>query len=195
MVRTLIISTLAATALGASASAATLSQTIHFSGADAADLFALYSSANGQEQITGLPARYSDASGAPAESAEVGGRLNAFCFEPEMCALDAAVLAVQESPGRHTIVMSWWNFGWVQANDPADYSVENRGAPDSILTLTFSDTPSGAQIELVQANVPDYAVTIPNPDGSQEVGPLSRIVNTHWNTLYWDGFRRALASQ
>ena len=58
--------------------------------------------------------------------------------------------------------------------------------------LTFSDTLNGAQIELVQVNVPDYKVRIPSPDGSEEVGPLSHIVNTHWNTLYWDGFRRII---
>lgn len=41
-----------------------------------------------------------------------------------------------------------------------------------------------------QANVPDYRVAIPAPDGSEETGPLSRIVNTHWNTLYWDSIRK-----
>ncbi len=68
-----------------------------------------------------------------------------------------------------------------------------RGA-DGVLIITFRDTLRGAQIELVQANVPDYPVVIPNPDGTEENGPLSTIVNTHWNTLYWDKLR-ALVSE
>lgn len=72
-------------------------------------------------------------------------------------------------------------------------TVANCSAPDAVPVLTFRDTPGGAQIELVQANVPDYAVVIPNPDGSQDTGPLSAIVNTHWNTLYCNGVRRTPA--
>jgi hypothetical protein len=150
-------------------------------------------SADGQQAITGLPAKYLDADGDTTDDPGVGDRLLAFCFEPDMCALDAQVLAVQESPGENAVVMSWWNFGWVSAVDAADYTVDQRGAPDSTLVLTFRDRPAGAEIELVQVNVPDYKVRIPNPDGSEEIGPLSQIVNTHWNTLYWDGVRRLSA--
>lgn len=172
------------------ANAATLEQTVHFAGASAADLFALYASGTGHERITGLPARYTGADGVVVATASVGDRLEAFCFEPEMCGLNARVVDIAESDGAFTMVMSWWNFGWVSAVDPADYTVEGRGAPDSTLVLTFRDTLEGAEIQLVQVNVPDYKVVIPNPDGSSETGPLSRIVNTHWNTLYWDGLRR-----
>jgi hypothetical protein len=177
------------------ASAATLSQTVHFPGGKAADLFCLYMTGAGQERITGLPAQYLNAKGEPVERGSVGDTLQAFCFEPGKCGLDAKVVAVDESPGAYTVVMSWWNFGWVSAVDPADYTVEQRGAPASTLVLTFRDTLAGAQVELVQVNVPDYKVVIPNPDGSKETGPLSRIVNTHWNTLYWDGVRRFVAAQ
>lgn len=186
-----LVSSVAATAGGAQA--ATLSQTQHFSGASAEALFDLYLTGAGQQAITGLPASYVSADGAPVDRGDVGDRLRAFCFEPEQCGLDAQVLGIDESDGVYTVVMSWWNFGWVSATDPAAYTVEQRGAPDSILVLTFRDTPRGAQIELVQVNVPDYAVSIPNPDGTVEDGPLSRIVNTHWNTLYWDGVRALVA--
>jgi hypothetical protein len=170
--------------------AATLEQTVHFPGAKASELFDLDMSGEGQQSITGLPATYSNAAGEPVAKASVGDTLAAFCFTPEMCGLSARVVSVGENEGAQTVVMSWWNFGWVSAIDESDYSVPQRGAPDSTLVLTFRDTLAGAQVELVQVNVPDYKVRIPNPDGSEEVGPLSSIVNTHWNTLYWDGIRR-----
>ena len=62
------------------------------------------------------------------------------------------------------MVMSWWNFGWVSALDATGLFIENCGASDSILVLTFRDALSGAQIDLEQINVPDYKVRIPNPD-------------------------------
>ncbi|MCP4305608.1 MAG: hypothetical protein GY788_12200 [bacterium] len=187
MLRTIVVA--AGMTLATAVSAATLTQTAHFPEADAGQLFALYMSADGQQKITGFPARYTDDAGDPVEAAGVGDRLAGFCFTEEQCGLDARIVDVQEAPGVHTVVMSWWNFGWVSAVDPADASAGPRGAPDSTLILTFRDVPTGAQIELVQVNVPDYKVVIPSPDGSEEVGPLSRIVNTHWNTLYWDKMR------
>ena len=184
-----------ATAFAATgAQAATLSQTQHFAGASAQSLFDLYMTASGQEAITGLPASYLTVDGEPVERGEVGDQLLAFCFQPEQCGLHARVLDVEAGDGVYTVVMAWWNFGWVSAADPAVYTVDQRGALDSTLVLTFRDTPTGAQIELVQVNVPDYAVSIPSPDGTVEEGPLSQIVNTHWNTLYWDGVRRQIAN-
>jgi hypothetical protein len=181
-------------AISQAVGAATLNQTIHFPGASAKGLYELYSTSQGHQVVTGLPASYKTTQGAPSDKAEVGGTLDAFCFKPDMCALNARVLDISNAEGVHSITMAWWNFGWVSAIDPADLTVEGRGAPDSTLVLTFRDTLRGAQIELVQVNVPDFKVRIPNPDQTEEVGPLSTIVNTHWNLLYWDGFRRNLAN-
>ncbi|MEM7442416.1 MAG: hypothetical protein AAF414_03680 [Pseudomonadota bacterium] len=189
MVRSLVLAAALAGGI-ASAQAATLSQTQHFSGASAEALFDMYMTGAGQESITGLPASYMSSTGEPVDRGGVGDQLMAFCFQPEQCGLHGQVIDVEEAEGVYTVVMSWWNFGWVSATDPAVYTVEQRGAPDSTLVLTFRDTPTGAQIELVQANVPDYTVTIPSPDGMVEEGPLSQIVNTHWNTLYWDNMRQ-----
>lgn len=181
----------AAALLAASpALAATLSQTIHFPGASAAQLFDLYATTAGHSAVTGVPAQFFDGNGGAVEGAMAGGSLDAFCFQPDQCALKARVLDIADHGSTKTITLSWWNFGWVAATDPANLTVEGRGSPDSILVLTFRDTLRGAEIQLVQANVPDYAVRIPNPDGTEETGPLSTIVNTHWNLLYWDGFRR-----
>ena len=175
------------------ASAATLNQTPHFAGVSARALFEMFITGEGHQRITGLSARYVTAGGDETARGAAGDTLMAFCRQPDQCGLSAHILDVQEHDGHYGIVMLWWNFGWVSAIDAAVYTLADRGAPDSVLVLTFRDTSSGAQIELVQANVPDYAVVIPNPDGSQETGPLSAIVNTHWNTLYWDGVRRVLA--
>lgn len=193
MFRSMIVAavvTIGALGITAGGQAATLSQTQHFAGASAEVLYDLYMTGAGQESITGLPASYLSVDGEPVDRGDVGDQLLAFCFQPEQCGLHARVLDTEAGDGVYTVVMSWWNFGWVSATDPSVYSVEQRGAPDSTLVLTFRDTPSGAQIELVQVNVPDYTVSIPNPDGPTEQGPLSQIVNTHWNTLYWDGVRR-----
>ncbi len=186
---------LLATATASAASAATLQQTTHFVGADAKALFDLYVSGEGHSAVTGFPARFVSAAGEEVARASAGDEMFAFCFEPEMCGLHARVLHIQEAPGQYTLVLGWWAFGWVMATDEAHYTVEGRGAPDSTLVLTFKDTPAGAQIELVQANVPDYEVRLENPDGSVEIGPLSQIVNTHWSTLYWDAYRRHLAGE
>lgn len=195
MLRPIVTAIAIATACAATGGqAATLSQTQHFVDASAESLFDLYMTASGQEAITGLPASYLTVDGEPVERGDVGDQLLAFCFQPEQCGLHARVLDMEAGDGVYTVVMAWWNFGWVSAADPAVYTVDQRGAPDSTLVLTFRDTPTGAQIELVQVNVPDYAVSIPSPDGTVEEGPLSQIVNTHWNTLYWDGVRRQIAN-
>ena len=195
MLRPIVTAIAIATAFAATdGQAATLSQTQHFAGASAQSLFDLYMTASGQEAITGLPASYLTVDGEPVERGEVGDQLLAFCFQPEQCGLHARVLDVAAGDGVYTVVMAWWNFGWLSAADPAVYTVDQRGALDSTLVLTFRDTPTGAQIELVQVNVPDYHVSIPSPDGTVEEGPLSQIVNTHWNTLYWDGVRRQIAN-
>jgi len=175
--------------------AANLQQTVHFNGASADALFELYSTTSGHEEITGLPAQFKSATGEAVDGAQVGGTLDAFCFEPGKCGLSARVLDVASSDGVHTITMSWWNFGWVSAMDPKDVTVESRGAPDSVVVTTFRDTLRGAQIELVQVNVPDYKVSFPNPDQTVEEGALSAIVNTHWNTLYWDNIRSIVAAE
>ena len=184
-----LIAAAVAVTLSSAASAATLSQTVHFVGGVADEMFRLYSTSEGHTAITGFPASYQDDGGNPVDAAVPGGRLSAFCFQPDQCGLSARVLDLQSAPGLHTIVMAWWNFGWVSAIDKTDMAHPQRGAADSILTLTFRDTLRGAQIELVQVNVPDYKVEIPNPDQTSEIGPLSTIVNTHWNTLYWDKMR------
>ncbi len=71
-----------------------------------------------------------------------------------------------------------WNF----ALDPSEIT-----DLDSMVVLTFQKNLVGVEIQLVQVNVPDYKVSVPE---TGEIGPLSSIVNTHWSLLYWEPMKR-----
>ena len=51
--------------------------------------------------------------------------------------------------------------------------------PDSVLVLTFSRTPTGAAIELVQAGVPDAAY---------------EVIDAGWHEMYWKPWKEYLQS-
>ena len=84
-------------------------------------------------------------------------------------------------PGR-VIVLTWKNMVWNFALDPSEVT-----DLDSTVVLTFQKNIAGAEIQLVQVNVPDYKVSVPE---TGEIGSLSSIVNTHWSLLYWEPMRR-----
>lgn len=181
---------------------AQIRQTVHFSNSDSTQnitpklLFDMYLTSDSHQKITGFPVKVTDADGTTKPVAGIGDRIEAFCFEENQCGLKATVLDIQmgeSSESTHVITLKWWNFGWLQAVDSKDLSGP-MGSLESIIVLTFKKTKDGSQIELTQVNVPEYKVNIPSPDGSMETGPLSQIVNTHWNTLYWDRFRKYLAN-
>ncbi len=183
--------------------AGNISQTIHFTNAKGKAevtprlLYNAYLNANDHEQITGLPVKIFSPDQKMKSMAGVGDTMNAFCFSKERCGLRLKVLDLQKGVHEHdphTIVLSWWNFGWLQAIDKQDLMDPKMGSQESIAILSFKNTKTGSQIELTQVNVPDYKVKIDSPDGSSEIGPLSQIVSTHWNTLYWDQYRRYLAT-
>jgi activator of HSP90 ATPase len=67
-------------------------------------------------------------------------------------------------PGR-LIVQTWRPKGW-----PAKVS-------DSILVLTFTDTPRGARINLAHANVPDAE---------------AKMIASGWHSYYWRPWKAAL---
>lgn len=70
-----------------------------------------------------------------------------------------------------------WNFA-LDPNEVTDL--------DSTVVLTFQKTIAGAEIQLMQVNVPEYTVSVPE---TGEIGALSSIVNTHWSLLYWEPMR------
>lgn len=100
--------------------------------------------------------------GSVAVETKIGGEVTAFNGK-----LKARILHLV--PGR-VIVLAWRTFKFDEVG--AD-------TLDSTVTLTFRANDSGAEVELVQVNVPDQ---------------LLREVNTHWNTLYWDKWKTYLAN-
>lgn len=80
------------------------------------------------------------------------------------------------------IVLAWKNLVWNYALDRSE--VTNL---DSTVILTFHKNLAGAEIQLVQVNVPDYTVRVPE---TGEIGSLRSIVNTHWSLLYWEPMKR-----
>jgi uncharacterized protein YndB with AHSA1/START domain len=111
-----------------------------------------------------------------------GDELRAFGFtgpdgQPQF-SLYARIL--QLVPGK-LIVLTWKNMVWNYALDPSEIT-----DLASTVVLTFKKNLTGAEIQLVQANVPDYKVSVPE---TGEIGALSSIVNTHWSLLYWEPIR------
>lgn len=159
-------------------------QTVQFKGATPEMLYDMFLNSKEHEAASGH--------GPVTVDPRVGGRLVAFALPPAACAAwrgctptaNALVTAtfLKLVPGRE-IVMAWKNLAWQQAVNPADVT-----ELESIVTLTFTKNSDGAQIELVQVNVPDYPVKLPDSQG-----PLSALVNTHWNTVYWENWRPYVA--
>ena len=67
------------------------------------------------------------------------------------------------------------------------------GAPDCILTLTFAKVPGGAEIRLVQVNVPDFPGDGADATGAPETE--TDHVNTNWYFRYWEPMRKYFAVQ
>jgi hypothetical protein len=167
--------------------AATLMQTVQFEGATPELLYSIFLDAKEHGAACGR---------GPVEvDPRVGGRIAAFGLSREQCAawrgcdsvrgpstlVQATILKLV--PGRE-IVLAWRNLAWRQAVRPSEET-----DLESIVTLTFTRNAAGAQIELVQVNVPEYLVRMPD----DEQGPLSSLVNTHWNLVYWDPWRPYVA--
>jgi activator of HSP90 ATPase len=69
-------------------------------------------------------------------------------------------------PGK-MVVQAWRSSGW------------KKTEPDSILVLTFSQTPTGGRVDLVHANVPEHDLA---------------GVTKGWNKYYWEPWRAYLAA-
>jgi hypothetical protein len=162
-----------------------IAQTAHFPGVSPETLYNAYLSAKDHSaMIAGsLGAVYLRPGEGAVAQGKVGDILRAFAAPgPDgetQYSVNARILELV--PGR-LIVMAWKNRVWNEALDPSEVT-----DLDSTLVLTFKKNLAGAEIQLVQANVPDYKVRIAE---AGEEGPLSAIVNTHWNLLYWEPMRK-----
>ena len=161
-----------------------IAQTAHFPGVSPETLYHAYLSSSEHSAMTAgsRPATFFRHGEGKIAHGREEDELRAFGFTgPDgqtQFALNAKIL--QLVPGE-LIILTWKNFAWNFALDPGEVT-----ELDSTVILTFRKTIAGAEIQLVQVNVPDYKVSLPD---TGEVGPLSSIVNTHWNLLYWEPMR------
>lgn len=161
-----------------------IAQTAQFGGVTPDVLYEAFLSAEQHAAMTAgsRPATFFRPSIGNVARGEVGDQLQAFgSVGPDgetRFSLTAQILALV--PGR-LIVMTWKNIAWEAALDLADIT----DLPSTV-TLTFKANIAGAEVRLVQANVPDYPVRIAD---TGEVGPASAIINTHWSLLYWEPMR------
>jgi len=172
--------------LNGAASASTIEQTVQFNGVLPETLYNAYLSSKEHAAMTADGSRaatfYRPSKG-DVDHGEVGDELRAFGSskpgERVQYGLTAKVLNLVPAK---VIVLSWKTFGWNMALDPSEVT-----ELESTVVLTFRRNAAGTEVQLVQVNVPDYKVKLP---ATGEVGPLSAIVNTHWNLLYWDPMKK-----
>jgi uncharacterized protein YndB with AHSA1/START domain len=90
-------------------------------------------------------------------------------------------------PGRE-IVSTWKATTWGLPEDAT--------LPDCILVLSFHKTQAGAEIRLVQVNVPDFPdLADAKAAASGAAGTETDAVNTNWYFRYWEPMRKYFATQ
>ena len=158
-----------------------IAQTMQFTGVSPETLYNAYLSSSEHSAMTAgsRPAFFSRPSEGEVDRGQEGDELFAFGFSGPDGQTHFSLTAkiVQLVPGK-VIVMTWKNMVWNFALDPSEIT-----DLDSTVILTFRKNFAGAEIQLVQVNIPDYKVSVPE---TGEIGSLSSIVNTHWNILYWE---------
>ena len=189
-----------------------IAQTAVFVGLTPHELFESFLSASAHAAMTAdgiRPAAFlRGPEGAMVPRGEEGDELRAVgvhCADGKtLFAVEAKLLKVV--PDR-TIVLAWKSIAWRLAVDRGEVT----DSP-SIAILTFKKNIAGAEIGLVQTEVPEYRVRIPlmldelgdmdcatraaaqlAPGG--EVGPLQTLVNTHWSLIYWEPMKHYFAAQ
>ena len=166
-----------------------LSQTIQFNGTSAEALYRAYLSSAQHAAMTldGTYAATYRRRGDEVDTGAVGDELWAIGLPADDGNVQYSVSArVLELVPDRLIVCSWKNKAWDLAVEPSDVT----DLP-STLVLTFTGNFMGAEIHLSQTNIPSYQVRIPE---TGEIGPLSEIVDRHWNILYWDPMRQYFAN-
>lgn len=160
-------------------------QTAHFPGVSPDTLYHAYLSSSEHSAMTAdrRPAVFFRPNEGEVAHGQEGDELRAFGFPgldgPTQYSVHAKIL--QLVPGK-VIVLTWKNKAWKDALDPSEIT-----DLDSTVILTFRKNLAGAEIQLVQANVPEYTIRLPE---TGEVDSLRSIVNTHWNLLYWEPMRQ-----
>ena len=161
-----------------------IAQTAHFPGVSPETLYNAYLSSREHSAMSAgsRPASFFRPGEGEVAHGKEGDELRAFGFTgPDGRAQFSLTAKILQLVPEKLIVLTWKNIVWNLALDPGEVT-----DLASTVVLTFRKTIVGAEIQLVQANVPDYKVSVPD---TGEVGPLSSIVNTHWSLLYWEPMR------
>ncbi len=176
-------------AWGAAVSAGNVIQTAEFPGVSAQVLYDTYLSAKGHAAMTGFPAHfYLPSTKADVAVGREGDEWGAFGVSGPDGKLKYLIggKLLRLIPGRE-IVMTWQAADWSEGVSPAEAAVM-----ESVLILTFKKTFAGAEIQLVQVNVPD---TSDKGAGDTEVTTEAEHVNTNWYFHYWMPMQKYFQAQ
>jgi hypothetical protein len=160
-------------------------QVAEFPGLTPQQLYDAYLSSKDHAGMTGFPATfYRPSTKSNVPMGQEGDELQAFGMTGADGKLHYIINGriLRLIPG-HVVVMSWSATTWGLPDDAP--------VPESELVLTFRKTPEGAEIRLVQVNVPDLTGGSATGDGATEPD----AVNTNWYYRYWEPMRKYFASQ
>ncbi|MFI4920354.1 MAG: SRPBCC domain-containing protein [Gammaproteobacteria bacterium] len=168
-----------ALAWAAGASAGNVIQSAEFPGVSAQTLYDTYLSAKGHAAMTGFPANfYRPSTKMDVVVGQEGDEWGAFGVPGPDGKLKYLIggKVLRLISGRE-IVMTWQAADWSEGATAAE-----AADMESVLILTFKKTFAGAEIQLVQVNVPD---TAGKGTGNDDVTTEAEHVNTNWYFHYW----------
>ena len=90
-------------------------------------------------------------------------------------------------PGKE-IVMSWRPVAW-------DEQPKSGTDLECLLVLTLKKTFAGTELQLVQANIPEYVDTDEKEKATREVSTETASVNTRWYSRYWAPMQKYFQAQ
>jgi uncharacterized protein YndB with AHSA1/START domain len=171
--------------------AGNITQVAEFPGLTPQQLYDAYLSSKGHAAMTGFPATfYRPSSKNDVAVGQEGDELHAFGMNGADGKLHYIIQArlLRLVPGQE-IVSTWKATTW---NLPADAAI-----PDCILVLTFKKTQVGAEIRLVQVNVPDFtdAADMKAAGARSDMETEADHVNTNWYFRYWEPMHKFFAAQ
>ncbi len=178
-----------AAAWSGAASAGNVIQTAEFPGLSPAILYNAYLSSAEHAAMTGYPATYyRPASRSDVAIGQEGDELRGFGVPGTDGKLKYLIggRILRLIPDRE-IVMTWKANAWDEGVKPAE-----KPNLESVLILTFRKTFAGAEIQLVQVNVPDFGTTDPN---TSEVTTETTTVNTNWYYRYWQPMQKYFSAR
>jgi len=169
--------------------AGNITQVAEFPGMTPQQLYDAYLSSKDHAGMTGFPATYyRPSSKADVAVGQEGDELHAFGMTGADGKLHYIITGriLRLVPDRE-IVSTWKASTW---GLPADADV-----PDCVLVLTFKKTQAGAEIRLVQVNVPDFPdMADAKTAAGGAAGTETDAVNTNWYFRYWDPMRKYFAA-